>query len=119
MIKVLEGFPESVIAVTAHGRVTSRDYSDLLIPRISSVLKLYGKIRLYYELGVTFAGLEPGAVWQDFRTGIEHLSYWERVAVVTDVDWILLAVGAFRILMPGTIRVFHMAQAPEARRWIA
>ncbi|WP_422302220.1 STAS/SEC14 domain-containing protein, partial [Candidatus Binatus sp.] len=46
------------------------------------------------------------------------LSRWERVAVVTDVAWIRHAVGAFRLLMPGAMRVFPSDQASEARKWI-
>ena len=49
----------------------------------------------------------------------EHLSRWERVVVVTDVDWIRLAVNVFRFLVPGEIRVFGTSQASEARSWIA
>ena len=41
-----------------------------------------------------------------------------RVAVVTDIQWIRLAVQAFRFLMPGAIRVFALDQAAEARQWI-
>ncbi|MGO9057741.1 MAG: STAS/SEC14 domain-containing protein [Candidatus Binataceae bacterium] len=50
--------------------------------------------------------------------GVEHLSRWERVAVVTDVDWIRHAVYVFRFLMPGEIRVFAVSEAAAAREWI-
>ena len=68
------------------------------------------------------AGLQPGFDTQgddavDF--GVEHLTRWERVAVVTDVEWIRLAVNLFRFLVPGGVKVFPTAQAAEARRWVA
>lgn len=118
MIKILEGLTESVVALAAHGRVTRKDYEDVLIPRVNEALKRPGKIRLYYELGADFSGLEAGAAWEDFKIGLEHLSRWERMAVVTDVGWIRLAVGTFRFLMPGRIRIFGMNQASEARGWV-
>ena len=40
-----------------------------------------------------FAGLDIGAVWEDFMVGMESFTRWERVAVVTDVEWIKHAVG--------------------------
>jgi stage II sporulation SpoAA-like protein len=62
--------------------------------------------------------MEPGAMWEDFKIGIEHLSRWERVAVVSDVDWIKHAVNAFRFLMPGEGRIFATSETAAAREWI-
>jgi hypothetical protein len=41
------------------------------------------------------------------------------MAVVTDVQWIRLAMGVFRFLMPGQLRIFGTNEAAEARRWIS
>jgi hypothetical protein len=119
MIEILEGFPGGVVAVTAKGRVTKQDYDDVLIPKLREVLSRRGKIRLYYELGEGFSGIDPGAAWEDFTLGMRYLRRWERVAVVTDVDWIRIAIGVFRFLVPGEIRVFGTSQALDARNWIA
>ena len=66
-----------------------------------------------------FEGFDAGAMWEDFKVGVGHLTGLERVAVVTDVDWIRHAVGVFRFLMPGTVRVFPTNEAAAARSWIA
>jgi SpoIIAA-like len=63
--------------------------------------------------------MELGAMWEDFRVGIGHLSGWERIAVVTDVDWIRHAINAFRFLVSGETRIFPTSEAAKARRWIA
>jgi hypothetical protein len=63
--------------------------------------------------------MDVGAVWDDLRIGVEHLTRWERIAVVTDLDWLQIAVRAFGFLMPGTHRSFPLDEADEARRWIA
>jgi SpoIIAA-like len=118
MIELLQGFPEGVVAVAAKGRVTRKDYDDVLIPAVEAAFKGREKVRCYYELGTGFSGMDAGAMWEDFRVGIGHLAGWERIAVVTDVEWIRLAIGAFRFLVPGEIRVFPVADAAEARRWI-
>jgi hypothetical protein len=119
MIEVVNGMPDNVVAFAATGRVTKKDYDDVLIPRIEQALGKHAKIRCYYELGPEYAGFDAGAALEDAAIGIEHLLRWERVAVVTDVDWIRLATNAFRFLMPGTVRVFPVAKAVEARNWIA
>ncbi|MBS0519545.1 MAG: STAS/SEC14 domain-containing protein [Proteobacteria bacterium] len=118
MIKILQGFPDNVIAFSAEGRVTRRDYDEVLIPKVKEALQRHDRIRCYYELGAGFSEIDAGAAWEDFVLGLEHLTRWERVAVVTDVDWIRIAVNLFRFLIPGMIQVFPAGQAAEARRWI-
>ena len=118
MIQMLEGFPDGVVAAVATGRVTKRDYDEVLIPAVEAALGRRQKLRCYYELGQQFSGMDVGAVWEDFRLGIESLSRWERIAIVTDVEWIRLAIAMFRFLVSGEIRIFSTGQAAEARRWI-
>ena len=76
------------------------------------------KVRCYHQLGPEFKGFDAAAAWTDTRVGIEHLTRWERVAVVTDVEWLRFATGAFFFLMPGHVRVFSLAESDEAERWI-
>lgn len=118
MIKILEGFSEIVVAASAHGRITREDYDAVLIPRIEATAMKHRKIRCYYELGADFAGMDPGAVWEDLRAGVEYWTRWERVAVVTDVTWIADLVKVFRFLMPGQIRVFPTSEKEAARHWV-
>ena len=58
------------------------------------------------------------AAWEDFKLGMEHLTRWERIAVVTDVDWIRHTFNAFTFLIPGEITLFHLDEMTEARAWI-
>jgi hypothetical protein len=119
MIEVTGGFPENVVAVTAKGRVTRQDYEAVLIPAVNDLLKRHGKIRLYYEFGAEYSGFDADAALQDLKVGVEHRKDWEKVAVVTDVQWIRQATLAFGFLLPGRARVFTLAEAPEAREWVA
>lgn len=118
MIKILPDFDDRVAAFAAEGQVTRQDYEQVLIPRVNTLLQSQKKVRVYYELGRAFTGIEPGAAWEDFKLGVEHLSRWERMAVVTDVQWIRTALQAFRFVMPGKLKVFDVAHAAEAREWI-
>jgi len=75
-------------------------------------------VRLYYETAADFSGIDPGAVWSDMRVGLENFSRWERIAVVTDVDWIKHTMQFFSFMMPGQMRIFPRAEATQARAWI-
>ena len=118
MIDILTGFPDDVVAFAAKGKVTRSDYADVLVPKVEEAFARRKKIRCYYELGPQFSGMDPGAAWEDFKVGLGHISGWEKVAIVTDVDWIRGAVNVLRFMVPGEVRVFGVSQASEARTWI-
>ena len=42
---------------------------------------------------------------------------WERLAVVTDKDWIRHGVAAFSWVIPGEIRVFEPSELELAKAW--
>ena len=118
MIEIIETFPKNVVAAVASGRVTGQDYETSLVPRVTAAMNEYRKVRCYYELGADYVSMELGALWQDFKLGIEYLTRWERVAAVTDVPWTAHAVHAFRFLLPGDVRVFATSEKEAARAWV-
>jgi SpoIIAA-like len=118
MIEALDGFPAKVLAFACKGHVTKRDYETVLIPAVEEGLKKQGKMRLYYQVGPDFSGIDPGAMWDDFKVGIEHVLRWERIAVVADVDWIRHTIRAFSFLIPAKVKVFQVDEAAKAREWI-
>jgi SpoIIAA-like len=118
MIELLRGFPDNVVAIKCHGEVTRKDYDTVLVPAVEKALTSHDKIRLLYETGPEFDGVDTGAAWEDFKVGMEHFSRWERIAVITDVSWIGFATRLFSIFLPGTIRIYPTADAAKARLWI-
>ena len=118
MIEIIEGFADCVVAVRTHGHITGADYRDCLIPLMAAKAH-HPKLRCYCEIGDDFAGVEPGAMWEDLKLGVEYFSRWERMAVVSDLGWIRISMRLFGPLIPGEARVFHLAEASAAREWIA
>ena len=95
MIEQLKDFPDNVVAFVCRGHVTKHDYDTVLVPAVMQALRNHEKLRLYYETAADFFGIDPGAVWEDIKVGMEHLTRWERMAVVTDVEWIKNTIKAF------------------------
>jgi hypothetical protein len=119
MIEQLKDFPANVLAFVCKGHVTKQDYDTVLVPAVSEALKKQGKVRLYYETAGDFSGIDPGAMLTDFKVGMEHFTRWERVAVVTDVDWIKHTMQFFSFMMPAQMKIFPLSDAAQARAWIA
>ena len=76
------------------------------------------KVRFLYYLGEDFSGFEAAAMWDDTKLGLKHLAGWERMALVSEVEWIRAAVKIFALAIPGHVRVFHNRELAEATRWV-
>lgn len=118
MIEHLSEFPDNVCAFVCHGHVTREDYTSVLVPAVQAAFEKHDKLRLYYETAPDFTGIDPTAVWQDTAFGLSHFFDWERIAVVSDVDWIRNTFQFFTFLMPAPTKVFRGAETEDARRWI-
>ena len=118
MITLLPNLPDNTIGLAGSGRVSGSDYEEVLIPAVESALKKHNKLRLIYELNSDFTGFAPGAMWDDMKLGMAHLSAWERVAVVTDVGWVANATNMFKFVMPCTVKVFSLKDRAAAQKWI-
>lgn len=119
MIEEIKGLPGNVIGFTAKGKVTSEDYEKVLIPAIEKELKENKKVRFLYHLGEDFVGFEAGAMWDDAKVGLSHYSAWEKVAVVTDIEWLRVMMKVFGFAMPGEVRVFGNNEFSEAVKWLS
>jgi len=83
-----------------HGHLTKADYAGV-IPHIQDKLARHKKLRAYTELAPDFAGIDPGARWDQAKFGFGHLFDFERVAFVSDVTWMNRAVQVFALFIPG------------------
>jgi hypothetical protein len=115
----IEGLPEGVVGLRAVGRVTGDDYRTVLVPAVDEATTGGHKARLLLELGDGFEGYDPSAMTADAGIGIEHFRSFERVAVVTEADWVRRAIHLFGPLIPGDVRVYPVAEEAAARDWIS
>ena len=117
MIRVMDHMPIGSIGFEATGKVTKEDYEGVLVPAVTAAME-QGPVRLLYVLGEDFESYSPGAMWSDTRLWAGNRNAWERVAVVTDVDWVENGIKAFSWLMPGKIRVFDDDEVDKAKLWL-
>jgi hypothetical protein len=116
MLSLIEGLPEAVVGVEAHGKVTAEDYEQVLRPAVDAG---GGKVRLLYVLGHDFPDYTAGAAWEDAKLGLGHMRSWERIAIVSDADWLRHAIHGLGWLMPGEVRIFGLAELDDARGWVS
>jgi hypothetical protein len=121
MVERIDDMPTGTIGFQASGKLTRNDYREVLEPLLRKAAES-GEIRMLFVL-TTFDGLEPGAWFDDIKTGlglgIGHHSAWKRSAIVTDVDWIGKAFQLFAWISPGEVKVYGLGQLEDAKNWVA
>ncbi|HEX6254458.1 MAG TPA: STAS/SEC14 domain-containing protein [Euzebyales bacterium] len=117
-VRIIAGLPDNTIGFVAEGEVTGDDYTSTIDPAVEQALTTNDKVRLLYVLGEDFTGYSGVAMSEDGRLGMTHLTSWERIAVVADQDWIRHTVDVMGHLIPGSVRVFTLAEEPQARAWV-
>ena len=118
MIEILPGYPDAVLAVSASERVTTEDYRNVLAPAVEDRLRRHQQLRFLYHLGPGFKRFTTTALWDDARLGFHHLRDFERIAVVTDVDWLARLASTAGRTLGLEIRSFGNGELDAARDWI-
>ena len=118
MIEVLDDTSSNILEFRLSGVVTAKDYEEVLIPTIENKLKSYPKIRVLYQVTDKFDSYELGAMLDDAKAGLLFFNAWEKIAVVSDVDWIINGVKAFSFMVPGVVKTFSNSKLKEAREWL-
>ena len=115
MIQELSDLPSPLIGFELSGKVHAEDYRDVLLPAIEKAARA-ADVRIVLVID-DFGGMSPGALWQDLKMGIEHLHAWKRIALVTDVEWIVHVTSLFGWMTPGELKHFSLAERADAITW--
>lgn len=118
MLKPMTGLPAGVLGFEADGELHADDYRMVLIPAIEGVTQRSEKVRIVLVFE-RFDGISGDAMWEDLKMGVGHLTHWERIALVTDVDWMKRVAAMFGWMSPGELKVFPLAERDAAIAWAA
>jgi hypothetical protein len=113
--------PESkgnILIISATGKLTDRDYKEVLIPRLEAVIREHGKARLLLDMGDEFHGWEPAAAWDDARFGLAHRNDFEKMGVVGGPKWVEWALKIGALMMSGELKNFPSSEREAAMRWV-
>ena len=122
VVENVTDLPPGTLGFRASGKITSAQYRKLMEP-IYAALERGEELNVYFELADDFQGLDLAALWDDLKAagsvGLKHRSSWQRMALVTDKDWVRHAASAFGWLAPGELRLFELSERETARSWLA
>jgi hypothetical protein len=118
MLEILPDSQEDILMVKATGKLTEKDYQEVLIPRLETLLHEYGKAKFLFLMDEQFQGWEFGALWDDAKVGLRHRNDFAKVAVVGGARWVEWGVKLFAPFMAGEVKTFPLEQFPQAADWI-
>jgi SpoIIAA-like len=118
MLKPLAGLPQGVIGFEANGELQASNYTDVLLPAVDRALASGDDVRIVLVFE-RFDGISGGAMWQDLKMGVEHLTRWKRIALVTDIDWMTHLTSLFGWMTASEMRHFSLAERAQAIAWAA
>ena len=107
---------EGVFEIHVQGKIRKEDYD--FIPRLESEVERYGTVNLYCEIE-SIDGIEPGAVWEDLKFGVNHYDSFERVAIVGNQKWVEWMTRLAKPFNKATVKVFAPEQLEEAKNWVS
>lgn len=119
MLKRIESMPAGTIGFEAVGEVEDDDWEEVVEPLLKEEMAAGNKLRLLYLLGAQSREVEGDAVGKDVGFRARHASSFERVAVVSDEDWVRPALATLSFLVPGKAKGFKVADLEDAKTWLS
>src|SRR5436305_5377844 len=119
MLRQMNDMPAGTIGFEAVGEVEDDDWEKAVEPVLRREMADGEKVRLLYLLGPEAREVEGDAMRADTGFRARHATSFERVAVVSDEDWMRPALGALSFLVPGKAKGFPVHELSAAKAWLA
>jgi hypothetical protein len=118
MLRRITDMPPGTLGFEAVGEVEDDDWEEAVEPVLRNEIASGQKVRLLYLLGPEAREVEGDAMKADTGFRARHATSFERVAVVSDEDWMRPAVRALSMLLPGHARAFPVHELDAAKAWL-
>jgi hypothetical protein len=119
MLRRVTEMPAGTIGFEAVGEVEDDDWEETVEPILRREIAEGRDLRLLYLLGREAREVEGDAMKADTGFRARHATSFERVAVVSDEDWMRPALRALSFLLPGRAKGFRVRDLDDAKSWLA
>src|SRR3954453_15405859 len=116
MLRRMTDVPVGTIGFEAVGDVEDDDWEDTVEPVLPREMAAGRKLRRLYPAK---GDVDDDAMKADLGFRARHASSFERVAVVSDEDWLAPALRVLSFLVPGKGKGFRTRQLETAKAWLA
>ncbi len=119
MLRTMTDMPAGTFGFEAIGEVEDDDWEETVEPVLRQEIAAGRDVRLLYLIGPDAREIEGEAMTADAGFRVRHATSFERVAVVSDEDWVRPALRALSFLLPGKAQGFRVRDLATAKTWLA
>jgi hypothetical protein len=119
MVELLKEFPPYVAAYKASGAISKEEYERVVMNRVDEVAANYDKINFLVLLETPMENYSIGALIDYLKVSFEYFSKWNRMAIVTDEEWVRKAYKMLSHLVHGEIRGYELKEFTSAKEWVS
>jgi len=119
MLRPIADMPPGTLGFEAVGELDDDDWQEAVEPVLRREVAAGRPLRLLYLLGPRAGDVEGDAVTAGAEFRVRHATAFERVAVVSDEDWLRPAMRVLSVLVPGRTRAFATRELTAAKTWLA
>jgi hypothetical protein len=117
MIKPMENLPENILGFEFSGKVSAKEYENIIFPAIDKYSKQQSKLKLICHF-TDKTLIDLGAMWDDTLAGLKHYFKWAKIAVLPDIAWLNHTIKAMGFLLPEYLRTYSNDELQKAKDWL-
>ena len=106
---------ENQIAVTVMGQFTLDDYREFE-RAVDYGIQFKGTVNVLFDLR-DMLSYSVDVAWEELKFSREHKNDFDRIAILTDDQWVAWSMWVNRLFMSADIRLFDALEPAQA--WIA
>ena len=108
-------YRDNQVSVAVLGEFTLADFKEFE-ELVQFKVKFEGPVKLLFDL-TEMADFTVDMAWEEIKFSREHGNDFNRIAVVTDSEWIAWSAWLSQVFVAADLRVFH--DIDDARAWLA
>lgn len=119
MITQIAGLAGQTVGFTLTGDITKEDYDNVIFPAVQLTKEAGGDINLLLVINTDLSRFTMGAWMKDALLGLQNLTRFNRVAVVSDSHMVKNMTSMANMVVPGDYKYFLPTEENEAKVWVS
>lgn len=119
MITQLKNIPNTMVGFRASKEVTKDDFDKVVLPAVAELIQRTDELNYMLVLDTPLKNFTIEAWIKDALLGLNNISKWNRVAIVSDSESLSTFTNMFGKVMPGDFKGYTTEQVNEAIEWVS
>ncbi|MBS1618399.1 MAG: STAS/SEC14 domain-containing protein [Bacteroidetes bacterium] len=119
MVTQIAGLAGNTVGFTLTGNITKEHYDTIIIPAIEQANGNGPHINLLLVINTDLSNFTMGAWMKDALVGLQNLTRFNKVAVVSDSHLVRNMTSMANMIVPGEYKYFLPTEENEAKVWVS